>query len=46
MKIIFTCKNFSTPPPPPPLLFKKNNGNGPTLASKFRPVLNREQAHY
>ena len=44
MKIIFTCKNFSTPPPPPPLLFKKNNG--PTLASKFRPVLNREQAHY
>ena len=44
MKIIFACKNFSTPPLSPPLLFKKNNG--PPLASKFRPVLNQEQVHY
>ena len=43
MKIIFACKNFSTPPPPPPP-FQKNNG--PPLASKFRPVLNQEQVHY
>ena len=42
MKIIFACKNFSTPLPPRP--FQKNNG--PPLASKFRPVLNQEQVHY
>ena len=40
MNRIFAFGNFSTPPPPPP----RPKNNGPPLASKFRPVLSRDQA--